>query len=136
MSEKMKYPILNISLKNWNSSKLDYSILLLDSNLIYTSNDELFNNYFLNNEYIDSNGKIYEIIGRELPSSWKKAFSFIPYFYKVKLLFKAKEREIQLDELKSYIVKNIKALSYQEEFERKWLKDIEAAKTFEQTLAR
>ncbi|XLS28383.1 hypothetical protein ACJD0Z_14395 [Flavobacteriaceae bacterium M23B6Z8] len=130
----MKYPILNISIEEWNNSDIDYSIILLEEGVIYTSNENVYTKFFLNNKYIDSNGSIYKVVGRELPASWKKAFSFLPNFYKVKLRFEKTEESMQIADLKSHIIDNIKRFNGIEDFEANWLSRIKVATTFEQIL--
>jgi hypothetical protein len=131
---QIKYPILNISIKEWNNLEIDYSIILLDKGVIYTSDEKLYKKLFFNNKYVDSNGFIYKIVGRKLPASWKRIFSFLPNFYKVKLCFEKIEETISISELKSLIVNNIKSFDSLEDFENNWLDRIDKAKTFEQIL--
>jgi len=130
----MRYPILNISIKEWNNIEIDYSVIILDEGVIYTSNEYIYANFFLNNKYVDSNGTIYRVIGRELPAPWKKMFSFLPNFYKVKLHFEKVEESINIHDLKSHIIDNIKGFKNTGFFEDNWLNRIEKAITFEQIL--
>ena len=130
----MKFPILNISLKNWNNEDLDYSLILLENDVIYTTDEYIYSNYLLNNKYIDSEGKIYRIIGKELPASWKKMFRFIPNFYKIKLIFEKTDDSLSVEDVKNYIRNNINKFNYIEDFEKEWLKIIENATTYEQVL--
>jgi len=131
---QMKYPILNITIKEWNNSEIDYSVILLFEGAIYTSDEDIYTRFFLNNKYVDSNGFIYKIIGKKSPTPWKKIFSFLPNFYKVKLNFEKTEETISISELKSLIVNNIKSFDSLEDFENNWLNRIKKAKTFKQIL--
>lgn len=83
----MRFPIANVSIKDWNPQEDYYNYILMDP-YIYSSSDEFFESFYKNHKFVDSEGNIFKVVDRRIPESWwRKVFHFIPNFYKVTLLF-------------------------------------------------
>ena len=128
----MKFPAVNVSIENWDKNE-DYLIYVLENEFIYTTNNELFQKYFLDNLFVDSDGSIYKLIDRKLPSSFKQIFSFIPNFCKVELVFKRTEDKMTKEQVRQHILKQLDKLD-NDKNKVEWIDKVKSAETFEEII--
>ena len=125
----MKFPAANVSIKNWDKNE-DYVIYILEDEFIYTTDNELFHKYFLNKLFVDSNGEIYKLIDRKLPSTLRQVLSFLPNFCKVALLFKNTGEKMTLEQVREHILNQINKLD-NDQNKVDWVNIVKDAETFE-----
>ena len=125
----MKFPAANVSIKNWDKNE-DYLIYILEDEFIYTTDNELFHKYFLNKLFVDSNGEIYKLIDRKLPSTLRQVLSFLPNFCKVALLFKNTGEKMTLEQVREHILNQINKLD-NDQNKVDWVNIVKDAETFE-----
>ncbi len=124
----MKFPAVNVSFTNWDKNE-DYLIYILEDEFIFTTNTQLFKEYFLDKLFVDSKGNVYKLIDRKLPGLFRKVFSFIPNFCKVELIFKPTKDKMTIEEVRSHLLNQINKLDDgQNKFE--WIEKLKKAKTF------
>ncbi|MBK8505659.1 MAG: hypothetical protein IPL46_27760 [Saprospiraceae bacterium] len=106
----MKFPIANISIKSWNPTE-DYLMYILLDPFIYRDSTKLYNEFFFNNEFVDSTGEIYRIVNWKKPVSlWRTLFKFLPMVYKIELIFKKVEKKMVLEEVREFVLRQINQL--------------------------
>lgn len=111
----MKYPALNISEKSWKGRELELDTFVLFDEFNYNKNTKFFEKYFLNKKICDSNGKIYKIKGRKLPTSvWRRFFSFLPNVFKCEYIMEQVNEELTLESLRNYLLERISDLEQNE----------------------
>ena len=134
-NKKINYPVTKVNSKNW----IDHEDLLpLFDKYLYTSKEKIFNDYFHNKEYVDCEGNVFKIIGRIPPTNfWRKLFKFIPRVYKIELIFKNTDRNIELNELKEDLISGIKRFDSDEtrKESKEWILEIKRAKSIRELLS-
>lgn len=126
----MRFPIANVSYE-WNP-KEDYTHYILMDPYVYTNNEQILNEFYLNQKFVDSEGNIYRIVDKRLPTSWwRKAFHFLPDVYRVTLLFYKTVDKMDLEQVRSFVHKQV---SKKAEDTTKWLGHIKKAKTIQEIL--
>lgn len=128
----MKFPAANVSISHWNKDE-DYLLYVLENEFIYNPDNELYQKYFLNNLFVDSNGDIYKLIDRKLPSKIIQLFSFIPNLCKVEFIFKKTEEKMTLEQVRQHLLNQIEQLADNEN-KVVWLHTIKNANTFEEII--
>lgn len=129
----MKFPVANISIKNWNP-KEDFLLYILMDKYIYRDNSQLYKTYFYNKEFVDSNGNIYKIVDQKKPTSlWRKIFKFLPNVFKIELIFKKTESKMDVENVKQFILRQIKNLP-KDETNNSWIEKIKKSKTIQEIL--
>ncbi len=128
----MKFPAANVSISNWNKDE-DYLLYVLEKEFIYNPDNELYQKYFLNNLFVDSNGHIYKLIDRKLPSKIIQLFSFIPTFCKVEFIFKKTEQKMTLEQVRQHMLNQIMMLA-DDQNKVDWLNNIKNATSFEEII--
>lgn len=102
----MKYPIFQISEANWNKFK-EFDVEYSDVITIINTRSLVEN--FLNSEYIDSNGAIFKVTDYEAAGFVAGILKYVPLIpFKVKLIFTATERKLNLEEFRELILKRMK----------------------------
>lgn len=128
----MRFPIANIS-QEWNPQE-DYLHYILMDPYIYNGSDQFFKDLYLNNKFVDSEGKIYQVVDKRLPTSWwRKAFHFLPDIYKVTLLFIKTEEKMDIEAVREFVSNQIVKIK-KAEGTNKWLGQIKKAKTIQEIL--
>lgn len=128
----MKFPAANVSIKNWDKNE-DYLIYILEDDFIYTTNNKLYQEYFLNKLFVDSNGDIYKLIDRKLPNSFRQILSFIPNFCKVELIFKRTEDKMTVEQVRQHILIQINQLD-NDQNKIEWIDKVKIAKSYEEII--
>jgi len=128
----MKFPAANVSISSWDKEE-DYLLYVLENEFIYNSDNELYQQYFLNNLFVDSNGDIYKLIDRKLPSKIIQLFSFIPNLCKVEFIFKKIEEKMTLEQVRQHMLNQIEQLA-DDQNKVDWLHIIKNAATFEEII--
>ena len=130
--KKLKFPIANISSKKWDC---DENVYILDSEYIYTTNEMFYSRYFLNNSFVDSNGKVFTITDRLLPNRVRQILSFIPNICKVELVFKETGKKMTIEEIRSHIIRQVEEIVDDNELRSEWIKKVKNAKTIEDVIS-
>ena len=125
--KEIKFPAINVS-KKWDKND-DISLYVLFDPYMNTANETLYNKYLLNNSFVDSNGNIFKITDRVLPSRIRQILSFIPNLCKVELVFKDTGENMKMEEIRTYILKQLE--NFDSKFKDEWIKNIRSAKTIE-----
>ena len=126
----MKFPAANVSITNWDKNE-DYLIYILEDEFIYTTDNQLYKEYFLDKLFVDSKGDVYQLIDRKLPSLFRQVLSFIPNFCKVELIFKPTKNKMTIEEVRLHLLNQINKLDDdQNKFE--WIEKLKNAKTYEE----
>jgi hypothetical protein len=128
----MKFPAANVSIKNWDENE-DYLIYILEDEFIYTADNKLYQDYFLDKLFVDSNGDIYKCIDRRLPNSFRQIFSFIPNFYNIELIFKRTEDKMTIEQVRQHILNQINKLD-NDQNKVEWLEKVKNAKSYEEII--
>jgi hypothetical protein len=128
----MKFPAVNVSITNWDKNE-DYLIYILEDEFIYTSDNQLYKEYFLDKLFVDSNGDVYQIIDRKLPGLFLQILSFIPNFCKVELIFKPTHIKMTIDEVRLHLLNQTNKLD-DDENKFEWIEKLKKAKTFEEII--
>lgn len=129
----MKFPVANISIDNWDSNE-DYLLYVLMDPFIYRDDEKLYRDYFFNYKFVDSNGDIYRLVDRKLPTSlWMRVFKFIPNVFKIELIFTKTNERMDIELVRNFIIKQIGKLSDQDSASD-WIKQIKNAKTITEIL--
>ncbi len=122
------YPILNISISEWNNDIIEE--IFRENDIYYSSNEEFFNTYLLNNEFIDCNGDIYKITGKiAIKGFWTLLFTS----KRSRLIFEKTNSKITFDELQKIMVDRINDLKG-DEAEQQWILSLKKAQTIKQLL--
>ncbi len=129
MNMEIKYPVLNISVLEWN-----YEIAneLIFENDIYHSNDKIFfDTYIQGHKYVDCNGDVYKVIGRvPVKNLWKCFF----LMHKYKVLFEKSDVKISMEELRNLMVERVNRLDWKNDIKHEWIGRLKQAKTIKQLL--
>lgn len=128
----MKFPAANISIKNWDKNE-DFLIYILEDEFIYTTDNNLYKRYFLNNQFVDSKGEIYRLVDRKLPSLTRRIFSFLPNFCKVELIFKPTLEKMTLEEVRQHILNQLMRLD-NDSNRAEWISNVKSAETYEDVI--
>lgn len=128
----MQFPAANVSIKNWDKNE-DYLIYILEDEFIYTTNNKLYQEYFLGKLFVDSNGDIYKLIDRKLPSLFRQVLSFIPNFCKVELIFKLTEDKMTIEQVRQHILSQLNKLD-NDENKVEWIDKVKNAKTYKEII--
>ena len=124
--KKINFPIVNVSSKKWDCDK---DVYILDDEYIYTKDDIFYSKYFLNNSFVDSNGKVFKITDRLLPGRVRQILSFIPNICKVELVFKETGENMTIEEIRSLIIRRVEEMVNDDELKSEWIKNVKNAKT-------
>ena len=100
----MKFPILNISISSLNSNILEE--LHIGDYWDYPDNKHIFNRYYLHHEYVDQQGQIFRLIGKNKSNIINK----ILHFKSEQLFFDDTHKSIDFDELKDLLLKRYDTL--------------------------
>ena len=94
----MNFPIMNIGLEEWTQELLIETGHL--NNMYFRGNYELFRTNILHKEFVDCNGNIFTVRGKQDSQSfWSKIFGFKRY----KVFFSSTSKSMTLQDLKDYI---------------------------------
>lgn len=84
-------------------------LFMLDDPFIYTGDNQLYQDFYFEQKYVDSKGNVYVIVDRILPTSfWKQVLRFIPNTYKVELVFKPTNEKIDIETFRTYMIDKMK----------------------------
>ena len=128
----MQFPAANVSIKNWDKNE-DYLIYILEHEFIYTTNNKLYQEYFLGKLFVDSNGDIYKLIDRKLPNLFRQVLSFIPNFCKVELVFKLTKDKMTIEQVRQHILSQLNKLD-NDENKAEWIDKVKNAKTYKEII--
>ncbi len=122
----MKFPLLNITDTDWNSVRVDSKLIFGE---FMNIGQELFDRLHKNKLYCDCNGDVYKAVGIIPPTSlWRRIFYFLHTVYKSRLIFEETQSKLSVNELRDFVLKQISTLP-DDEFNRKWIKQLKAAMT-------
>lgn len=129
----MKFPIANITIENWNPNE-DYLLYILMDPFIYKDDEKLFRDYFFNYKFVDSNGDIYRLVDRRLPTSlWRRTLKFLPNIFKIELIFTKTNERMDIEAVRNFIIRQVGKLS-EKDLAKDWIKLIKNAKTISEIL--
>lgn len=103
MKKRIEFPALDLSFsdKNW----INMEGIFFEEDYLYFNSEKKFKQNYLNHILVDSKGGLYQIIGKEDLSRWRK---FIPNIKKSKILFKDLKDKMDLENIKKYYIKKIR----------------------------
>lgn len=128
----MNFPAINFTIQNWNPNS--YQKHIIRDKYIYSDDENLFNNFYKNMEFIDSNGDIYTLVEKRKPTSqWRILLSFIPKIYRIEFVFKKTHQKIDLTTLKEFAKHQISRLS-DEEYIEEWKSEIDKLKSVKEII--
>lgn len=132
--QEIEFPIVRINSDVW----IDYEEFFpLFNGYLYSSKEEIFNIYFFHKEFIDINGNIFKVVGREATTNFFRIFfRFIPNIYREKLIFEKVDKIITLDNFKEDLIKGIKKFdsSANHEVTEELITEIRNAKSFKEVI--
>ena len=103
----MKFPVANVSLREWNPRE-DILLYVLIDPYIYRNDDKLYREFYYNQKFVDSEGEIYKIIDKRLPSSiWRSIFRFLPNVFKIELIFITTNEKMGIEEVREFYLHQI-----------------------------
>ena len=118
--------MLNITDKDWGQ-ETDLSVFVLFDEFIYNYSDDLYDRYYKDKIFCDSLGELYQVTGKVFPTAaWRKLLRFIPNVYKIKFELKKMNRQMELEDLRRFMLARINELE-QTDFDKKWLAFIKQA---------
>lgn len=129
----MRFPIANISIKEWNPLE-DYVHYILMDPFIYNNNEDFFKTFYLNQKFVDSEGNIFKVVDKRLPTSWwRKTFHFLPDVYKITLVFVKTGEKMGIEDVRQFIIKQV-TRTRKADNTSEWLAQIKRAKTIQEIL--
>ena len=124
----MKFPIINISVEKWNDNE-DMSEYISYDKFIYTNEDSVFDKYYKNMLFCDSNGVLFLAIRKsEIKEKWRIWLKFIPNVWKFEVIFKQTPNETNTEELREYFLARISELKKTNSREE-WIQSVKNAKS-------
>ncbi|WP_330444251.1 hypothetical protein [Flavobacterium sp. C4GT6] len=119
MKKQPEFPLLDVSVKNWNSEEI---LGLIEYSAIMPGvSQKVFEECHLNRVLVDGNGYVFKITGKELIAAWRK---FVPFFVPVhRYVFDYQNRKMSFDEVKEYMVNGLNSLDNKEGEDNTNLKD-------------
>lgn len=100
----IQFPILNISLSSLNKEYLEETHI--GDFWDYPRDNSIFEEYYINQRYVDQSGRIFKIIGK-----WKSnLINSIIHFNKEKLIFEDTGENIGFSALKELLIKRYNSL--------------------------
>jgi hypothetical protein len=128
----MTFPAIDISTKKWIID--DLMEYVLHDEFIYTRKDSVFQKYYKDRLFCDGKGKIFKAVRKtEMTENWRNWLRFIPNVWKTKVVFHNTNKEMNLNDLQNYLLERISDLE-QNDFTRKWKKDVLNAKTYSELI--
>ncbi len=121
---KIKFPTLNLTIKNWNSEDIN-EVLLFDE-YFYNKSNNIFDKYCKNHIIVDSDGNTYKVIGVEKLKFWQNLF---PFFIKRKMYFEERKEKKSLNELREYILEKIYSLP-DNSYKKEWIQNLKNAQSY------
>jgi len=126
---EIEFPIVNLSISDWNNKDIDYSVIFLCGCKTRIFNQTYLEKYFLNHDFLDSNGNLFKIIEIKSLGKWKK---HIPFVFRNTLVYSSLDENISLEKAKKIILKKIEDFDDKnDEFLNDWKKIIKTSKTYE-----
>ncbi|WP_417357629.1 hypothetical protein [Flavobacterium sp.] len=119
MKIQPEFPLLDISVKDWNSEEV--LGLIEYSGIMPGVSQKVFDDHHLNRVLVDGNGYVFKITGKELIAAWRK---FVPFFVPIyRYVFESQNKQISFDEVKEYMFNGLNSLDYKEGDDNTDLKD-------------
>lgn len=104
----MRFPIANVSIKDWNPEE-DYTHYILMDPFMNKKNDALFEAFYKNQRFVDSEGNIFTIVDLKPPKAmWRRVFYFLPNAYRATFVFMKTEESMSLDQVRQFILKQVR----------------------------
>jgi hypothetical protein len=129
----MKFPIANISIKNWNPEE-DILLYILLNKYIYRDDNQLYQSFFYNKEFVDSNGDIYLLVDQKKSTSLlRKIFKFLPNVFKIELIFKKTKNKMDIENVREFIQRQIGKMP-KDANHVNWIEQIKNAKKIQEIL--
>lgn len=129
----MKYPMINISDKNWDKED-DLTVYMLFDEFIYTNQEDLFRQYYKDKEFCDCQGNVFKVVDRRPPVSfWRNFFRFLPNVYKVELSFIQENKKVTLDDLRTFMLERLDEINTND-FVPKWFDSVKKANSYKELL--
>jgi len=130
--EGIIFPALNLTIEEWNFNTLND--VKLEGQFYFGSNSS-FNTYYLESLFVDTEGNLYKIIGKEDFGKWRK---FIPFFMKSKIIFEDLNTQMILEDVIAHVVYKVNTISYSmnknKAFQIDWIEKIKQSKSIKQLL--
>ena len=98
----MRFPILNVTEECWNLGYTPDNLILFEP-WIYNDNDRIFRLLFKDKVFCDCDGQLFRVTSKKAVHSWRRLFKFLPNFNRADLKFRKVDREMSLDELRTFV---------------------------------
>ncbi|WMN11773.1 hypothetical protein QYS49_39570 [Marivirga salinae] len=129
----IKYPMINISDKNWDKED-DLTVYMLFDEFIYTNQEDLFIQYYKDKEFCDCQGNVFKVVDRRPPVSfWRNFFRFLPNVFKVELSFIQENKKVTLDDLRTFMLERLDEINTND-FVPKWIDSVKKANSYKELL--
>ncbi len=130
MSEESQmpiFPIFNLSFGSWDSIFLDS--IFVEDHYYYGNSNKKFLKEDMGTRWIDSQGNIFILSGKESMSKWR---ALVPLMAKAKMLFTATGEKMTLAEMKAYMLDKVAEIPVHDAaFTATWREQIISADSFE-----
>ncbi len=125
----ISYPILNISLPDWNGELVNE--IFLDDDQYQTKDENFIQEYIIGHKFVDCTGNVYKIVNRSASKInwWQSLFNV----KKGHFIFHDTGEKMTFDELKNMMVDKIQRLDWKGGQED-WLKAIKTARTIQELI--
>ena len=112
----MKYPAIDLSYVHWGNS---VNVPIYFDPIVYFIGFTSFERSYKNHLFCDAVGDLYLVVDMIPPKAlWRRIFKFIPWVYKVELVFEKQDEPMSVEELRKhmlgclYAAGNLKAQDY------------------------
>lgn len=106
---QINFPIFNLSYPTWEPDIAQE--FLREDDIYYSSDEVFFEKYFLNQEFVDCDGKVYQLVDKT--EFYIKTLLFLKK-KRFKCLFQEKKEQLSLEELKKIFSKRVNTLDLEE----------------------
>lgn len=115
---EIEYPILNISLQNWNNDIVEE--LFRENDIYYSNNEIFFKTYLLGHKYVDCKGDIYKLLNKyPIKNLWLR----LRFIKRSKFQFEKTNERISFEELQILLIDRVNQLSG-EDAKNEWIEKI------------
>lgn len=129
----MRFPIANISIRDWNPQE-DFEHYILMDPYIYTKNEDFFRSFYKDHEFVDSEGNIFKVVDKRPPRScWRRLFHFLPDVFRISLVFIKTGEKMEMEEIREFVLKQISRVKRGDNLSG-WMEHVRKAGTIHEIL--
>ena len=129
----MHFPLLDITTRPWHT-ELETDLIVFDQ-YIQTNKESVFNAMYQDVTFIDCEGRHYRAVKKgEQPALWRRLLRFLPNIWRQEIIFQPTGEFWTVEELKRYVMEGVSELEENETNRRKWLEQLEKARSCEEVI--